>query len=177
MDLLPQAFYTLKSYNQFIVYSTTDGPTKKIKRPVNYRNGDVRDAHRPEIWTDADTAIEAAKKLGPNYGVGFVFTEKDPFFLLDIDSCYDPQTGWSDLSKNLLTRLNGAGVEVSVSGKGLHIIGSCEKFEHGCRNDDLGLELYTEKRFVALTGIHASGDVGKDCSKVIKEIADEYFNG
>jgi hypothetical protein len=106
-----------------------------------------------------------------------VFTNKDPFFLLDVDSCYNPQTGWSDLSKSLLSRLYGAGVEVSVSGKGLHIIGSCDKFEHGCRNDDLGLELYTEKRFVALTGIHASGDVGKDCNKAIQEIAIEYFSG
>ena len=175
MDLLPQAFYTLNKYKQFIVYVTVDGNPKKIKKPANHINGAVWDAHRPEIWTDAETAIAAAKRLGPSYGVGFVFTENDPFFLLDIDSCYDPVNGWSDLAKNLLTRLGGAGVEVSLSGKGLHIIGSCEPFEHDCRNDDLKLELYTKKRFVALTGIHASGDVGQDCTQAIKAIASEFF--
>ena len=178
MDLLPPAFYTLNNYNQFIVYKVIKGEPKDIKKPANHENGIVWDAQDTRIWTDAQTAIDAVKRLGPPYGVGFVFTENDPFFLLDIDSCYHPDTEWSELSKSLLLRLGGAGVEVSVSGKGLHVIGSySSKFEHGCRNIPLGLELYTEKRFVALTGIHASGNVIQDCTQAIQEIAKEYFGG
>lgn len=176
MDLLPQAFHTLNLYKQFIVYVTVDAQPKKIKRPANHLTGAVWDAHDPSIWTDAETAIVAAKRLGPSYGVGFVFTENDPFFLLDIDSCYTPETGWSTLATDMINRLSGAGVEVSLSQKGLHIIGSCDKFEHGCRNGELGLELYTEKRFVALTGIHATGNVNVNCTEALKAINAQYFN-
>lgn len=177
MDLLPQAFYTLNTYKQFIVYVVVDAHPKKIKKPANHMTGAVCDAHDSSVWTDAETAIAAAKRLGSSYGVGFVFTENDPFFFLDMDSCYTPEDGWSELAKYLLAKLAGAGVEVSVSGKGLHVIGSYStKFEHGCRNAQLGLELYTEKRFVALTGIHASGTVSQDCTQAIQEIANEYFN-
>lgn len=175
MDFLPLAFNTLKLYKQFIVYVLIDTEPKKIKRPANYITGAVCDAHDPSAWTDADTAIAAAKRLGINYGVGFVITDKDPFFLLDIDSCYNQETGWSELSKTLLAKLAGAGVEVSASQKGLHVLGTTEPFEHGCRNDTLGLELYTSKRFVALTGIHATGDVSVDCTKALKEIVSTYF--
>ena len=178
MDILPTAFNSLKNYHQFIVYSIIDNSNvagKKIKKPCCYKTGNVWDAHDKNIWTDFDSASAAAKRLGASYGVGFVFTESDPFFLLDIDSCYDPSAGWSDLSKTLLQKLAGAAVEVSASGKGLHVIGSCKPFEHGCRNDKLGLEFYTSKRFVALTGIHAVGDVSIDCTEALKEICSTYF--
>lgn len=175
MDFLPPAFDTLKLYNQFIVYNLTEGNPKKIKRPANYKTGATWDAHDSSIWVDSDTAIASAKRLGSGYGVGFVFTDKDPFFLLDIDSAYEPKAGWSDLSKSLLNKLAGAAVEVSASGKGLHIIGTTKPFEHGCRNDNLGLELYTSKRFVALTGIHAQGNSGMDCTNAIQEIANQYL--
>lgn len=178
MDILPTAFYALKNYHQFIVYSVTNNPTnvnKKIKRPVNYQNGQTWDAHDSTIWTDFDSASSASKRLGESYGVGFVLTESDPFFLLDIDSCYEPEAGWSDLSKTLLQKLAGAAVEVSASGKGLHVIGKCSDFNHGCRNDKLGLEFYTSKRFVALTGIHAAGDASIDCTEALKEISTSYL--
>jgi len=179
MDILPAAFNSLKKYHQFIVYSITDNPSnvnKKIKRPINHKTGQTWDAHDPSIWMDFDLASIAAKSLGESYGVGFVLTESDPFFLLDIDSCYDQATGWSELSKSLLQKLAGAAIEVSTSGRGLHIIASCADFDHGCRNDKLGLEFYTSKRFIALTGIHAAGDAALDFTEALKEINAEYFN-
>jgi hypothetical protein len=178
MDILPVAFHALKNYHQFIVYSLTENPTnasKKIKKPVHPLTGKTWDAHDSAIWSDFESASTACKFLGDSYGVGFVITESDPFFLLDIDSCYDQTTGWSDLSKTLLQKLAGAAVEVSASGKGLHVIGTCQQFEHGCRNDKLGLEFYTTKRFIALTGIHASGDASLDCTEALKDISSTYF--
>lgn len=165
MESLPTAFYALKSYKQFIVH--------KDKKPANYTTGAICDAHDPTVWTDADTAILAAKRLG--YGVGFVLTESDPFFLLDIDKAHDGHD-WSDLSKELITTLAGAGVEVSTSGRGLHIIGCTNDLPHGCRNSQFNLELYTNKRFIALTGIYASGNVGFDCTSRLTEVIDKYFS-
>lgn len=178
MDILPEAFNSLKKYHQFIVYSITNNPSnvnKKIKRPFNPKTGQTWDAHDSSIWMDFESASTASKSLGESYGVGFVLTESDPFFLLDIDSCYEERAGWSELSKTLLQKLAGAAIEVSASGRGLHAIASCKPFEHGCRNDKLGLELYTSKRFIALTGIHAAGDASLDFTEALQEINEEYF--
>ena len=174
MESLPTAFYSLNLYKQFIVYKIVRAEPKDIKKPANHMNGQIWDAHDPTIWTDSATAIQAAKHLGDEYGVGFVFTDNDPFFFLDIDKCYDGKD-WSPLARALLTKLGGAGVEVSRSNCGLHIIGRSAAFEHGCRNKDLNLELYHTKRFVALTGIHATGNVDTDHTAAIKEIAATYF--
>jgi hypothetical protein len=57
----------------------------------------------------------------------------------------------------------------------LHIIGSGAVPEHGCRNIPLGLELYTERRFVALTGMQCSGSVRADLTPAIAEIAGRLF--
>lgn len=117
-------------------------------------------------WVDVDTAIAQAAALGPEYGVAFVITENDPFFLFDIDNCAQAG-GWSPLALEILGELAGAAVEVSQSGNGLHILGTCQPFDHGCKNDALGLEVYTSGRFVALTGRNAGGDITTDCSATL----------
>lgn len=179
MEFLPQALQALNSYSQFVVYVLTPSkmrPNKMDKIPVNFRTGTIADAHDPLMWTDANTAIAAAKALGANYGIGFVFTINDPFFFLDIDDCLDPHTNqWSELAKSLLTAFNGAAVEVSSSGRGLHVIGKGTAPLHGCRNSALKLEFYTSKRFVALTGFHASGSADTDCTPVLEWLVTHYF--
>lgn len=179
MQELPKPLSALAGYRQFIVYKgvpKADRPGKTDKLPVDPSTGRVADAHNPAIWTDAQSAIDTAIAWGEPFGVGFVFTANDPFWFLDIDNCLDQDPPrWSDLANQLMTRLKGAAVEVSQSRRGLHIIGSGAVPEHGCKNQPLGLELYTDGRFVALTGAHATGDAGTDMSAVIPAIVAEYF--
>ena len=54
--------------------------------------------------------------------------------------------------------LAGCAVEVSSSGRGLHLFGTGFVPPHGSRNATLHTEFYTSKRFVALTGASAVGD-------------------
>lgn len=177
MDFLPDALKALANFNQFIVYVLSPSKTrvgKTDKFPVDYRSGQVSNAHDPAIWLSATLAIETAKRMGAGFGVGFVFTEQDPFWFLDIDDCLEGND-WSPVAKNLVAAFPGAAVEVSSSGRGLHIIGSGKSPSHNCKNTTLKLEFYTSLRFVALTGIGAQGDAALDCSVVLPWLVDNYF--
>lgn len=179
MHKLPSALSSLKNFNQFIVYRLEkDSKSKKlIKKPINPHTGKVVGATESSAWVEFEVAVEAVTRLGDKHGIGFVLTEDDPFFLLDIDSCWDDTTQqWSPLAIDLCNQMAGAAVEVSSSGKGLHIIGTCNVITHGCRNASLSLELYTRARFIALTGFNATGCAWQDCSEMILPIIDKFFN-
>lgn len=182
MQFLPVALAPLAAYRQFIVYIVVPSksrPGKTDKLPVDYRTGRVTlkgggGAHDPETWTDAQTAINVASSLGTNHGVGFVITEKDPFWFLDIDGAY-VNGAWSPIADYLCKAFAGAAVEVSSSGNGLHILGTGSVPPHGTRYKPHGLELYTSGRFVALTGLHAVGDASLDCSNVMPWLVGTFF--
>lgn len=176
MDNLPQALQGLAQYNQFILWTTTKKDGKTTKFPVDHRTASVGDAHDPSIWMSADVAMRAAHTYGPNYGVGFVFTKDDPFFFIDIDKCLNPDNAtWSPVAVDLMSKLPGAAVEVSQSGRGLHIFGKSSPVEHGCKNISLGLEMYTSGRFVALTGANVVGDCNVDMSAYLTQVVSQYF--
>lgn len=172
MKDLPGALSPLAIYPQFILWVMRGG--KKL--PIDYRTGQVADAHSPLVWMSADTALANAAMFGNGYGVGFVFTEQDPFFFVDIDKCLlEDNVTWSPLSIDLVSRLGGAAVEVSQSGRGLHIFGVGTLPEHSNKNIKLGIELYTQGRFVALTGTNALGSAAIDCSTALPSLVSDYF--
>jgi hypothetical protein len=149
----------LAAYRQFVLYivvpsKTRAGKTDKIPvHPLTGRATDHGDLTARMYGVEAQAALTA----GRAHGIGFVFSEDDPFFFLDIDNCLTAD-GWSPLATQLCQQFAGCFIEVSHSGTGLHIIGSTPPLTHGTRNQSLGLELYTKARFVALTGTHAVGD-------------------
>lgn len=181
MRELPPALAAMAAYRQFIVYVAQPSrtrPGKTDKFPVDFRSGRVANAHDAAIWTDHASAIAAAAHFAQwgQYGVGFVFTEADPFWFLDIDNCLLPDgSDWSPLAKSLCGAFAGAAVEVSQSGKGLHIFGTGRPPAHGCKNEPLGLEFYHAARFVALTGTSASGNAAADFSHVLPALVAQYF--
>lgn len=173
---LPDALAPLAAYRQFILWTLAERDGKQVKLPVDYRSATVGDAHNPAIWLDGPTAIATAQQYGANYGVGFVFTANDPFFFVDLDKCLNPDGAtWSPVAMEVLNLLPGAAVEVSQSGKGLHIIGQGQAPDHSCKNVGLGLEFYTEGRFVALTGTNAIGSAGLDFTAHLPALVAGYF--
>jgi hypothetical protein len=173
---LPPPLAALGAYRQFIIYRLVPSakPHKMDKLPCDWRTGAVVSAHNPAAWCSFDEAA-AAVAAGRGHGVGFVFTVNDPFWFLDIDGALQADGQWSALAADLCRRFAGAAVEVSQSGTGLHIIGSGGVPPHGCKNIPLGLELYTELRFIALTGSQASGDARTDCTAALAELVPVTF--
>lgn len=177
LDILPPALHALAAYRQFIVYRLTpskDRLGKLDKKPIDHRDGAVANPHDPQIWTDFNTASNAAKSRGTSYGVGFVFTQNDPFFFVDIDDCLEENGTWSPIANELCTLFNGAAIEISSSLKGLHIFGRGKVPPHSCKNAALKLEFYTSGRFVALTGNGVIGNASYDCSDILTHFVDIY---
>ena len=186
MHALPPALQAMGAYRQFIVYVAVPSkvrPGKTDKFPCDFRTGEVVSAHDANVWTDADTAIAAAVSRGAPYGVGFVFTEADPFWFFDLDSCLSPDgSDWSPHAKAFCNAFSGAAVEVSHSGKGLHIFGTGRPPEHRTRPPsevkatlDCDLEFYHSGRFAALTGTAAAGDAGKDFTATLPAFVAQFF--
>ena len=181
MQALPAPLVPLAAREQFVTWYARpkpDKPGKYDKIPCDWRTGEPCDAHNPDNWTSAAVAlcIAPAHDRGHGSGAGFVFTADDPFFFLDIDNCLQPDGTWSALAHELCRRFAGAAVEVSHSGRGLHVFGTYGvRPDHGTRNTAAGLELYTSGRFVALTGDWAEGDAGHDCTGPLAQVVQAWF--
>ena len=161
------SLHALTERPQFILWTIKDGR----KLPASPHTYQVCNAHDPAVQVTAADALARAK---PGYGVGFVFTKADPFYFLDIDGALDGAQ-WSPLALELLTALSGAAVEVSQSGRGLHIFGKSAIFPHAKKNTTLNIELYTSDRFVALTGTNAVGNAGTDTTSALTAVVNRYF--
>lgn len=181
----PPALAALAQYKQFILWrKSTDANGKVIKHPAHPHGFKVHDAHDRAAWVSAAEAYSAAEIAGPDYGVAFVLTANDPFFCLDIDNARlnashlkDDAYAWSELAKQLCTQFNGAAIEQSVSGNGLHIWGQYSApFEHAKRNSQHHIELYTDKRFIALgTPFDNTGVAGAVCDSALSQLVTQYF--
>ena len=108
----------------------------------------------PSTWS----SHAAAEHFNATYGldgIGYVFTEEDPFFGLDLDNVLNPTTGELTPWALWLVEQCATYTEISQSGSGLHIIGIGDPpANHKNRNRYAGatIELYTQRRFFHITG-------------------------
>ena len=186
-----QTYGGLAAYRQFIIWAAepeANGKTKKYA--VNPAGGFEVNTHDPANWLSLDEANAAAAAYrlhGPrvirgkdrpaqtSHGVGFVFTDADPFFFFDLDSALQASGQWSDLAQQMCAFFAGCYVEVSLSNTGLHIIGTGNPPLHGCKNEAYKLELYHTGRFCALTGTGARGLATHQAQQQVEWLAVNYF--
>ena len=182
MQQLPQALALMANYPQFILCKFIwNGKNEKYdKLPINphtcqaFTKGADWQSD-PSAWTTAEAALLVADAMGEGYGVGFIFQASDPFFFVDIDNCLVGGQ-WTKTATDIMARLPGAAIELSKSGKGLHIFGQYSEMPpHKCTNGGMGLEFYHEKRFVALTGNILAGDIAGDYTAHLPGLIDAYF--
>lgn len=172
----------LKNSQQFVIFRKeprTGAPGKLNKVPLHWQKGIPASPHNPEVWVHAFIAETMALVKGPDYGVGFVLTEGCGFAVIDVDDCHDPETGkLSPVARELVDRLKGAYIEVSLSGRGIHIWFTYRGAmpEHGCRKAAHGLEFYTAGRFIALgSRYRESGSGCADLTDAIPALIAGYF--
>jgi hypothetical protein len=163
-------YSALKQYNQWVLYNRA---TKHPLNPATLLAGDLSDPNNQMSYD------EAMARYSDNIGVGFYFTKSDPFFFLDIDTEKELYTGkafggWTKETTDILAQFPGALVESSMSGLGLHVIGTCPRIPpHGCRHEHK--ELYSHSRYCALTFNNASGDASIDQTAGITTLVASYF--
>jgi primase-polymerase (primpol)-like protein len=101
-------------------------------------------------WTTFEDAV-ATYDDGGYDGVGFCFCSADPFVGVDIDDCRDPETGEiEEWASTMIDKFDGAYVEASPSGKGVHIIARGQLREGRRRGR---VEIYGQERFFTFTGV------------------------
>lgn len=169
-------FAAMAEFPQFVAWTVKTRETgENYKVTVHPLAGYNIDSQDPANWMTAGEACALLDSPSEHIkGIGFVFTKQDPFIFVDIDKC-DIGGAWSPVANDLLSTLSGAAVEVSQSGSGLHIFGKCAEMAHACKNKDTGTECYSSGRFVALTGLQASGDASMDITMPMVDVIGRYF--
>lgn len=147
-------------------------PGRTEKMPCNV-SGEVVSLHVADRMSIEQARITTAL-LGEQYRPA-VILNGDGRFCIDIDGALQPDNTWSALATELCQTFAGCYVEVSNSGKGLHIFGYSPSIpEHACKNIPLHIELYTSDRFICM-GAAAQGDMMFDASGALNTTVARYF--
>lgn len=149
---------TIFDYAQFINWRLVDrqrpdGSITQTKVPWSFVSNWEIDPTNPGNHMTFDQARASG------HPVGFVFTERDPYFFLDLDKCR-VGNGWTAEAGEICRYFAGAAREVSQSGNGIHIVARCNKAVLADRKHKWAgwLEFYTTKRFMALGPWGFEGD-------------------
>ncbi len=146
----------LAAFPQWVGYRKVWVPErgKYTKKPVKPADGGPGSSTDSTTWATFHEALEATGRLGLD-GVGFVLTESDPFTVIDLDGCRDPETGEIEpWAWQIVQRLDTL-TEISPSGTGLHIVLSGRLPVSGKRKGPI--EVYYSGRYVTVTGKSLEG--------------------
>ncbi|MDC3320505.1 DUF5906 domain-containing protein [Luminiphilus sp.] len=122
-------------------------PTKIPKNPKTLRNAKTTSTDTWGSFEEACAACEANAELD---GIGFVFTDNDPYVGIDLDGVVDRETGMlNELANDFVSNI-GSYTELSPSGTGLHIILRGHLSKAGSRKGPV--EIYEKGRYFTFTG-------------------------
>ncbi|QLG29823.1 hypothetical protein HUG10_19620 (plasmid) [Halorarum halophilum] len=135
--------------DQWICWREEERDGKPTKIPITPGTGVFASSTDPETWTNFETALEYIRSDEAD-GLGFVFSENDPFVGIDLDDCRDPETSSiDDDARDIVNRLDSY-TEISPSGTGFHVLVEGELPEGGNRHGSV--EMYESARFFTMTG-------------------------
>jgi hypothetical protein len=142
----------LKKRNQWVAWKLEqrEGASKPTKVPVNpntLRNASCND---PASWGSFEAALGASRNNHSIAGIGFVFTDDDPYVGIDLDGVICERSGnLSDLAQDVVAAVDSY-TEISPSGTGIHIILRGNVSGTGNRKDCV--EIYQHSRYFTFTG-------------------------
>jgi putative DNA primase/helicase len=140
----------LTNHNQWINWGYVQREKGITKIPMG-KNGRAINVNNPKCHK---TFKEATKIHTQNHslfsGIGFVFTEDDPFVSIDLDSV-NMWYGWQEIIKKM-----DSYTEISPSGNGYHIVveGFFPGEMNGCKigsHKDGGIEIWDNGHFLTIT--------------------------
>ena len=101
-----------------------------------------------KTWSTFQSAV-SAEFSGRYQGIGFIFSDDDPYVGIDIDDGFKDGL-LSDLAINIM-RACQSYTEKSRSGRGIHIILK-GKLPFNGKNNRFGVEIYQSRRYFIMTG-------------------------
>jgi hypothetical protein len=154
-------------------YETRDGKPTKV--PYRAEGGGKASSSDPATWGTFSGAIAAIERDGHD-GIGFMFA--NGWAGLDLDDCRDPETEviapWA--YQILIHFAEGAYIEISPSGTGVHVMGRGETPRNGRTAYGDGIvEMYDTARYFTVTGDVLTapdtiGDISAGLAAVYREV-------
>jgi len=148
-----QAPGELRTADQFVCWCEEDRDGDITKVPYSVHGGRASSTN-PKTWAPFEAAITYAEEHSMA-GVGFVFTEDDPYAGIDIDKCRNAETGVVEPWARKIVAAFDSYTEISPSGTGLHIF--VKATLPGPNHRKGPLEMYESGRYFTLTGEHLGG--------------------
>lgn len=147
----------LRDYPNWILWKVIKKGDKHTKVPFSI-SGRPAESNNPATWSDFKTIKKTYEDDKDNYdGVGFVFSESDPFTGIDLDDIKDGSIKLrkgSNLGISYIFEKLASYTEESPSGNGYHVIIRAKKPEKKPRSKKGGFECYDKKRYFTFTGKH-----------------------
>lgn len=183
MDVKPDGIPSeLREQEQWVNWTSEerDGKLTKVPRTAS---GDFAKTDDPETWGTFGECFSKGMSNGLD-GIGFVFSDNDPYIGIDLDDCRDPESGdVEEWALDVIQQLDSF-TEISPSGTGFHVIVKGEYLPDKNRKGDI--EMYDTSRFFTMTGevVDVSGEPIEDGDPIpspqertdeIVEVADEYL--
>jgi len=141
---------TMRNYNQWVLWSEKERSGKKTKVPLG-KNGRATNVTNPACWKSFDQVLEEKLEHPELFdGIGFCFSENDPYLGIDLDDV-KKWYGWEEIIEKL-----DSYTETSPSGNGYHIIvvgfipGEINARKIGSHETG-GIEMYDSERYFTVT--------------------------
>ena len=147
----------LQDLQQWVCWKYVDRGGKPTKVPINARYGWNADSSDPSTWSTFIQALVAFEEVDDYAGIGFVFSDTDPYCGIDLDNCLD-DNGQFIWGREIVERF-ACYTEVSPSGHGVKLYFRGRKPESARAevrgfgpNAEGKIEIYDRRRFFAVTG-------------------------
>ncbi len=138
----------MKGLKRFVGWRKEELEGKVAKLPFSLIDGKASNWNEPDRWLN----FEEAKY--ENSHLGFVLVEEDKIVCIDLDKAIIDDK-LSPMAEEVVKDFVGSYMEISQSGKGLHIFAR-GNLENNLNLSSNGIEIYKNNRYIALTG-----DVGE----------------
>ena len=162
MNNTPQFPQALLALHQWVCYKIElDKNGRSCKVPYSPHTGKRASSTNPKTWGTHTDAVNAANQHRFS-GIGFVFTAESGIVGIDIDNCLDENGNPNAIAAEILSKLPKTYIEISPSGRGLHIFLIGKMPSGGNRRDSV--EIYVTARYFTMTG-----NRWRDCADIIAE--------
>ncbi len=144
----------MRDLKQWVCWRSEERDGKPTKIPYSPLTSKRASSTDPDTWSGYPEAVAAYKEYGYD-GIGFVFTDADPYCGVDLDRCLDPETGEIEpWAQEIIDELDSY-TEISPSGTGVHILVRATLPEG--RNRKGRIEMYGRDRYFTMSGRHLKG--------------------
>lgn len=106
-------------------------------------------------------------------GMSLAISKEHGLLFIDIDHCVDEEGQLSSIATDILGQCEDQFVELSQSGSGIHIIAR-GTIPRNFKNSKFGVEMYSDKRFCAMTGDAICPNEPCENQSVIDTIFERY---